>query len=165
MNELDKPSKERRSVPELTNIYAMVYMLLKKIEMRSYEQFWESIYNMSYASLSRQKYLQDERQLGLRYLKSKVNAILDSVEREYWFHDILYHLLFDTYWRNNEWIFSIFFSFFLIFRICVRIINKNLDGLAKNKEDLLVESFTQKKLLSISLSLKFKVIDISKELP
>ncbi len=83
MNELDKPSKERRSVPELTDIYAMVYMLLKKIEMRSYEQFWESIYNMSYASLSRQKYLQDERQLGLRYLKSKVNAILDSVEREY----------------------------------------------------------------------------------
>lgn len=83
MNELDKPSKERRLVPELTDIYAMVYMLLKKIEMRSYEQFWESIYNMSYASLSRQKYLQDERQLGLRYLKSKVNAILDSVEREY----------------------------------------------------------------------------------
>lgn len=53
-------------------------MVLKKIEMESYERFWDETYNPKYASLGNQRYINEEKMYGYHYLKRKVENVLKN---------------------------------------------------------------------------------------
>jgi hypothetical protein len=67
---------DKSSQGRLVECLFKTYMILKKIEEGTYEKFWEKIYQSECAFLHSQKYLKEERQLGHRYLKSRIAEIL-----------------------------------------------------------------------------------------
>jgi len=51
-------------------------MILKCIEDGSFEKFWDKIYETDKVFLNNQKYLKDEKSLGIRYLKSRIAEVI-----------------------------------------------------------------------------------------
>lgn len=66
------------SFANLVNDLFSVYMILKRVEEGSFEKYWERIYSSEYAFLKNQKYLNEVKKLGYRYLKSKIAEILTT---------------------------------------------------------------------------------------
>jgi hypothetical protein len=74
----EKYLSDKSSLTKLIESLFKTYMILKKIEEGSFEKFWDRIYLNENAFLSNQKYLKDERNLGFRYLKSRIAEILKA---------------------------------------------------------------------------------------
>lgn len=67
---------ERGSLPKMIEYLFKTYMILKQVEEGSYERFWDRIYQPNIAHLHSQKYFKEERNMGFRYLKSKISEVL-----------------------------------------------------------------------------------------
>ena len=50
---------EGKGLQVVVDLLFNVFLLLKKIEFQSYEQYWSSVYNKSYARLSNQRAIYD----------------------------------------------------------------------------------------------------------
>ena len=67
---------EGKGLQGVVDLLFSVFLLLKKIQNQSYEQYWSSVYNKNYARLSNQRGIYEQKELGYRFLRSKIRAIL-----------------------------------------------------------------------------------------
>lgn len=63
------------------------YIILKVIEEGSYERYWNKVYDNDSAFLKNQSHFKEEKKLGYRYLRSKIEETLKNI----WYYQFIYY--------------------------------------------------------------------------